>query len=218
MATPGSAEESLQLAEHYRRLTDEELIALARQKESLTQAAQGTLATEILSRKLTVPPLELQPSPRPLPPPHILDEDDPYAEDRELIEIRTVWSRADALRLQRVLDVAGIPFYLGSEKATGVDDVTSNFAKGVAVKVMRVGLPWAYQAMEDYFPQDEQPEPPKYKDDGEFAIRCPRCRSTDIVFNDLINPSTDTKAEPTYQWTCASCGNEWQDDGVETKT
>jgi len=224
MAMPGSAEESLQLAEHYRQLTDEELIVLARQKKSLTEAAQQTLATEILSRKLTVPPLEPQPSPRPLPPPDIADEDDPYAEDRELIGIRTVWSRADALRLQRVLDVAGIPFYMGSENATGVDDVTSNFAEGVAVKVMHIAAPWAHQAMKYYFPKDEQPEP-SYEDTGDVAIRCPRCRSTDVVFNDLINPGPDRAVSLlgddymilTYHWTCASCGNEWQDDGVETK-
>jgi len=227
MAMPGSAEESLQLAEHYRRLTDEELIVLARQKESLTEAAQQTLATEIRSRMLTVPPLEPQPSPRPLPPPDIGDEDDPYAEDRELIGICTVWSRDDALRLQRVLDVAGIPFYMGSENATGVEDVTTDFAEGVEVKVMRIGAPWAYQAMKDYFPEDEQPEPTNYEDTGDVAIRCPRCRSTDVVLKDLINPGQDGDVsllgddfmmrKAKYHWTCASCGREWQDDGVETK-
>jgi hypothetical protein len=214
MATPGSAEEVLRLAGHYRRLTDEGLILLARQKENLTEAAQRTLATEILSRRLTVPPL--QPQPSALAFPDLADQGDPYPEDRELIEIRTVWSRADALRLQRMLDVAGIPFCMGKENATGVDDVTSNFADGVAVKVMRVGVPRAYQAMENYFPEDEQPQA-KYEDAGDVAIRCPRCRSTDVVFNDLIKPGSDTKADPKYHWRCASCGKEWLDDGVETK-
>lgn len=215
MTTPGSAEESLQLAEHYRYLTDEELIALARQRESLTEPAQHTLTTEMLSRRLKVPPLERKPSAG-LPPPPIGDEHDPYREERELIEVRKVWSRADAQRLQRVLDVAGIPFYMGNEKATGVDEVASNFASGVAVKVMRIGLPWAYQAMESYFPKDEQPEP-KYEDAGDVAIRCPRCRSTDAVFNKLINSDSDRNAHSKYHWTCASCGNEWRDDGVQTK-
>jgi len=216
MATPGSAEEFLQLTEHYRRLTDEELIVLARQKESLTGAAQQILATEILSRKLTVLPPEAKPSARPLPPPDSVDEDDPYAEDRELMEIRKVWSRADALRLERVLDVAGIPFYMGRENATGVAEVTSNFADGVGVKVMRIGVPWAYQAMEGYFPKHEPPQP-EDEDAADVAIRCPRCDSIDVVFHDLIHPDPHPKAAPKYHWTCASCGNEWDDDGVEKK-
>lgn len=217
MATPGSAEEYLRLAEHYRRLTDEELIVLAGQKESLTGAAQQILSTEIVSRQLTVPPPAAKSSARSLPPPDSGDEDDPYAEDRELIEIVKVWSRADALRLERVLDVAGIPFYMGSENATGVDDVISNFAEGVEVKVMRVGVPWAWQAMEGYHPQDEQPQP-ENEDAGGVTIRCPRCRETDIVFHDLINPGPTPKAAPKYHWTCASCGHEWEDEGVEKKT
>jgi hypothetical protein len=58
-----------------------------------------------------------------------------------LVAIRKVWSERDARRLQRVLDVAGIPFYMGKEEATGVDDVTSNFAEGVPVGVMQIGVP-----------------------------------------------------------------------------
>ena len=215
MATPGSAEESLRLAEHYRCLTDEELIVIAQQKDALTEAAQQALTAEILSRRLTIPPPSApQAPPRPMPPLDSENEEDEYAEDRELVEIRKVWSKADALRLQRVLDVAGIPFYIGSENATGVDEATSNFVEGVPVKVMRVGVPWAYQAMENYFPKDEQPEP-KYEEAGDVAIRCPRCRSTDVVFEELVEQQLDAKSEPKYQWTCASCGNEWQDDGVE---
>jgi hypothetical protein len=57
MATPGSAQEALQLADPYRRLADEELIARARQKESLTEAAGRALATEIVSRRVKVPHL-----------------------------------------------------------------------------------------------------------------------------------------------------------------
>lgn len=216
MATPGSAEESLRLAEHYRQLTDEELAALAQQKDALTEAAQQALADEIRSRGLTVPPPAPQVPSRPTPPPDIGDEEDEYAEDRELVEIRKVWSREDALRLQRVLDVAGIPFYMGDEKATGVEAVTSNFAEGVSVKVMQVGEPWAYQAMQNYFPKDEPPEP-KYEDAGDVEIHCPKCRSTDVVFDELVEQQQDANSAPKFQWTCVACGNEWQDEGVETK-
>jgi DNA-directed RNA polymerase subunit M/transcription elongation factor TFIIS len=225
MARPGSAEESLRLAEHYRRLCDEELTALAQQKDKLAEQAQQALAMEIFSRKLTVPRTEPQAQQRPAPPETDEDEDsvsgeasegdDAYAEDRKLFEIRKVWSEADARRLQDVLDVAGLPFCIGPENATSVADVTSKFEEGLAVKVMRIGVPWAYEAMwRNYFPQDERPEP-KYEDAGDVAIQCPRCRSTEVVFHELIDRAADARAK--YRWVCASCGNEWEDDGVETK-
>lgn len=225
MARPGSAEESLRLADHYRRLCDEELTALAQQKDKLAEQAQVALEMEIFSRKLSVPPTERHAPQRPAPAEtegdedaysgEVSEEDDPYAEDRKLFEIRKVWSEADARRLQSVLDVAGLPFCIGPENATSVEDVTSKFEEGLPVKVMRIGLPWACEAMwRNYFPQDERPEP-KYEDAGDVAIQCPRCRSTEVVFHELIDRAADARAK--YRWTCASCGNEWKDDGVETK-
>lgn len=221
MATPGSAEESLRLAQHYRQLTDEELIALVQQKQDLTDQAQQAVAAEILSRKLTVPTPEPRHErlPAPPPPPDSADENDPYAEDRQLFEIRKVWSEADARRLQYVLDVAGIPFYMGDEKATCVDDVVSDFSAGVPVKVMRIGWWWAYDALyRNYLPQDEKPEP-SYDDAGDVAIHCPRCRSTDVVFHELVDRLSNARNgnEAKYRWTCAPCGNEWVDEGVETQ-
>lgn len=225
MARPGTAEESLRLAEHYRRLCDEELAALAQQKEKLAEQAQWALEMEIVARKLSVPQAEPQAPQRPAPPETDEDEDscsakaseeaDPYAEDRKLFEIRKVWSEADARRLQNVLDVAGLPFWIGPENATSVEDVTSKFEEGLPVKVMRIGVPWASEAMwRNYFPQDERPET-EYEDAGDVAIQCPRCRSTEAVFHELIDRAADARAK--YRWTCASCGNEWEDDGVQTK-
>src|SRR5438034_9281497 len=79
---------------------------------------------------------------------------DPYAEDRKLVEILTVWSLSDALQLERILNTAGIPFFMGAENATSVDAVTSSFPSGVSVKVMRIGVPWANPAFEKYEPRD----------------------------------------------------------------
>jgi DNA-directed RNA polymerase subunit M/transcription elongation factor TFIIS len=129
-----------------------------------------------------------------------------------LVEVRRVWSEADARRLQQVLDVAGIPFYMGLEKATSVDDVTSNFAEGVPVVVMRIGVPWASQAMrKNYFPEDEVAEP-SYEDAGDVAVRCPKCHSTEVVFEQLVDepPDAGDSSVAKYQWTCDSCGYEWE--------
>ncbi|HKR83658.1 MAG TPA: hypothetical protein VJS37_05750, partial [Terriglobales bacterium] len=153
----GPASESLRLAEHYRQMTDGELISLSEDPSELTEMAQDALRQEISSRRLRILPSK---APALLkPPPDRPEEGSPYAEERELVVIANVYSLRDALQMQRILDVAGIPFYMGREKASGVDAVTSNYAQGIQVQVMRIGAPWALAALRrSYEPKDEPPE------------------------------------------------------------
>jgi len=229
MAWIHAAGEWLRLSEHYRGVTDGELIAIARDRSKLTEIAQQILAQELSQRKLRVEP-EKQPaglestsraatsaaarkagdSAKAGDP----DAADPYAEDRELFEICIVWSLRDALQVQSMLEAAGIPFFIGEEKATGVDAAMSNFSAGVSVKIMRIGWPWARQALEHYEPKDE-PESQKQLWDEEVDVRCPSCRSKDILFEELVE--TPNSGLPQFKWTCSVCGHEWQDDGVATK-
>jgi hypothetical protein len=205
----------LRLSEHYRQMTDGELLDLAGQKFSLTRTAQQILQQELSSPRLQIG--EVLP-PESAAPQDNLEDDDPYAEERRLVEIRTVYSSRDALQLQRILDVAGIPFYIGPEKATGVADVTSDFTKGLPVRIMSVGWPYAYGPLQSYLPKDEPPEE-KIEIPTNSAMRCPRCRSTEVIFKRLVrqplSPGNDTPP-PKFEWTCTDCGKEWQDDGVET--
>jgi DNA-directed RNA polymerase subunit M/transcription elongation factor TFIIS len=210
----GPAGEFLRVSEHYRRMTDEEIVALARQKSELTEVAQQALASEISHRQLKVQPEEPKTPPRWQPPP-VSSEPSPYDDDRQLVEICTVWSLADALQVQQLLDTAGIPFFMGKEKATGVEAVTSKFADGVSVQIMKVGWPWAQAAMEYYEPKDDR-TPKEEQDLPEAEVRCPKCRSTEAVFEELVpdaaaNPDT---TPPRFKWTCDSCGYEWVDDGI----
>ena len=115
-----------------------------------------------------------------MPPP-----DPTYEEDRKLYTIRQVWSVGDALKLQWILDRAGIPFFMGKEKATGVDAVTSNFAEGVNVQVMAIGYPWAAQALKNYYPEDEPREDPQEEQEA-VPVRCPSCHSEEVVFERLV--------------------------------
>jgi len=202
-------------------MNDDELIALARRPSELTDAAQEILAGEIRLRKLRPPPTgqdDLQPAPR-----VSLDsvsEDDHYAEDRELVEIATLWSLSDALQLQRLLDAVHILFFMGLEKATRADAVTSNFGNGVSVQVMRIGLPWARLALQQYVPADGPAgEQCKYDEYADFAVHCPKCHATEVVFDELVNqPESATRTlAPKYKWTCDSCGHEWEDEGVQTE-
>ncbi len=210
MATLDPATEWRRLSELYGQMDEGELLALARQKSELTDVAQEALANEIQQRRLTVQP-EAPPIRPPIPE---TKPDSPYNDDRKLVEIATVWSLADALQLQRLLDRAGIPFVMGLEKATGVDSVTSNFANGVSVGIMNIGLPWARQALQNYEPANEPG--PKQEEPDEIPVRCPKCHSTEVIFDELIGelPTSEEDSSLQYEWTCDSCGYHWKDDGI----
>ena len=202
-----------QVTEHYRQLTDGELIAIARQRAELTDVAQQALDAEILHRKLEIPPDEPEGEPKApvLPEP---DPDSPYAEEWELVEIQTVFSLRDALQLQQLLGAAGIPLYMGEEKATDANAVKSNFANGVSVKIMRVGLPYATGARIAFKPLDDPTPKSKDEDIKPDPLFCPSCRS-DQVFLDQVAPDPakpDTAAK--FEWTCDACGHHWEDDGI----
>jgi DNA-directed RNA polymerase subunit M/transcription elongation factor TFIIS len=212
MKLTDSAGEWLRLTEHYRKLTDEELLKLARQPSSLTDDARQVLRNEMSARRLELPPEEAPTDERPayVEP----DPDSIYAEERELVQICTVWSLRDALQLQALFDTAGIPFYIGEKKLTRVEDGAMNFAEGVPVGVMRIGYPWAQEAMRRCEPVDE---PPDFKEEEkEIPVTCPKCRSTDVIFERGSPESQMGKQDYTakFEWTCASCGHHWIDDGV----
>jgi DNA-directed RNA polymerase subunit M/transcription elongation factor TFIIS len=227
METLDPAGEFLRLSERYRQMSDTELLVLARQSSELTEVAQQALASEISHRGLKPQPEEPSRSPpfaifegwdsrspKPeLPPAASHPADSSYLEERELVELCTVWSLPDALQVQTLLDRAGIPFFMGPERTTGVAAVTSNFVNGVSVQIMKIGLPWARQAMQNYAPANEPPEKPELEP-GESQVRCPKCHSTEVVFERLTNDPATVVSAPNYQWTCDSCGHQWEDDGI----
>lgn len=194
-------------------MNDEELIELAQDSSGLTELAQGALNQEILVRKLKVRPLNETEKQRPEL--QSSEAEDEYAEDRRLVELCTVWSRNDALKVQELLNAVDIPFFMGLERAPTVDKVTSRFSDGIPVRVMQIGFSWASDAIRNYVPADAPPEP---KDDTEEVdIHCPKCHSTDVVFEHLSDESQNGEDAPQkFAWTCASCGNSWEDDGVES--
>jgi hypothetical protein len=251
MHAADAAGDYLRLAERYRQMKDPELLLLLRQRDELTDLARQALDAEAHHRRLKLDPEPPEPPPipettiqsfqsseaaddanasaeGPTDSPDEADEDSGYEEDRRLVEIRTVWSLRDALQVQGLLDRAGIPFFMGPEKATGVADVKSNFSKGVSVQVMKIGIPWAAQAMADYYPKDEPPEAEEVQIQ-EAPVCCPRCQSTEVIFNRLTAeppgalavasgepefPPSLTGLPPKFDWTCDVCGYEWQDDGL----
>jgi DNA-directed RNA polymerase subunit M/transcription elongation factor TFIIS len=215
METVDPAAEFLRISERYRRMSDGEILVLAGQSSELTDVARQALASEISHRGLKVQTENPPAPPSPEPPASSGPADSSYSEERELVDLCTVWSLPDALQVQTLLDRAGIPFFMGPEKATGVDAVTSNFANGVSVKVMQIGMPWASQAMQNYTPANE-PGPKYHEVLNELPVRCPKCHSAEVIFEGLITEPTSAAENPSrhYQWTCDSCGHHWEDDGT----
>jgi hypothetical protein len=72
MQTLDPAGEWLRLSEHYRQLSDDELVGLGRQTSELTDVAQPALTQEIANRRLKIPPEEsaapTNPEPQQTPP------------------------------------------------------------------------------------------------------------------------------------------------------
>jgi hypothetical protein len=122
------------------------------------------------------------------------------------------------------------------ERARRVSKVTSTFSNGVPVGIMRVGLPWASSCLHRYEPQDE-PLEEKTDLETEVAVRCPKCHSEDVIFEHLSGDSHSSEREADedseavaapdeeensaagsrkFDWTCASCGYKWEDEGIET--
>jgi hypothetical protein len=225
------AGEFLRISERYRQMSDEELLVLVPQSSELTAFAQQALANEVRQRGLKLES-EKQSAPPPFQQPAFLEHESPettdadgyeflgrdsaYDEDRELVDLCTVWSVRDALKVQTILDDQGIPFFMGPEKATDVNEVSSNFNKGIGVQIMQIGLPYARPAMRRYEPEDD-PTPKQTEEElDEVMVRCPRCHSAEVIFEGGTSTPivTSDDSSQKFKWTCDSCGQQWEDDGV----
>jgi DNA-directed RNA polymerase subunit M/transcription elongation factor TFIIS len=207
----GPAAESFELAERYRRMSDDEIRDLARQQSELTDLAREVLKNEMSQRRLSP-----EPAPPPAPEP-ASDDESSYDDDRRLVLLTYVWCAEDALQIQKRLELAEVPFFIGPGKATSVDAVKSSFADGLSLQVMQVGVPYARAAIQYYKPVYDPIR--EAEDKGEIKdvpVRCPKCKSEEVIFDHVVsankNPADDTPVK--FQWTCDSCGYQWEDDGV----
>jgi hypothetical protein len=202
-----------QLSEHYRRLTDEELIDLAKDPSELTDVAQQALMSEVTTRKLKVPPEpEEKPAPRPIPE---TDPDSPYARDREFVEFATVFSPRDAQQLQSLLASSTAPILWGANQAATPEEASGNFSEGMSVRTMRVAIPWLRSTLAQFEPQDD-PRPVEPENTEPVPVLCPECGSDQVFLDhteqDPENPAKDQAS--TFAWECDACGHRWEDDGV----
>ena len=72
--------------------------------------------------------------------------------------------------------------------------------------------------MQHYTPANDQD---KGKDEelDDLAIRCPKCHSTEVVFERLLSEPASARdnSSSKFEWTCDSCGHQWEDEGIVTE-
>ena len=211
-----------QLSETYAAMTDDELQAVADEAYELTDVARQALQTEITRRGL---PVELQKEAQAEEDPAPASEGNAAnPADMDLVELQRVWDMDEATDIKRRLDAGGVPSYLGPDLVDDVRLLQASFERGLAVKVRDFDEQRAMGVLANSYPSPQSDDPPDEADtadeanDAEYAVRCPKCRSTEIVFQNLdLDPETKSAFESKFNWSCEACGYQWKDDGLESE-
>jgi hypothetical protein len=194
------------LRETYSQMREEELRRVAEDAFDLTQIAREALQSVIAERGLKIQLAEAPPPPEPT-------LSDAEAE-LDLVTVCQVKSDADARRAKSILDANFIASCLGPENVADLEKFKGSFTGVIDLKVFPEYAHRAATLLDQYAPdlmrlEDE----PREDDDRDYAITCPKCQSEDIVLDEADPHPVDSKILYKYRWTCAACGNEWQDSG-----
>jgi hypothetical protein len=234
MAEIDVGQEWRRLQELYAGMSEEELAAIADQGYDLTDVAKQALSGEITRRGLKViirmaPPdgEEMQP-----------EGDAEF--DPATLDLTVGWNvdtREQAAWVKKTLNDAGIPCFFGPDLLEKVDSLEFATGHSIAVRILKNDVPrinWALREFGERFPSEDEPEP----EPGDLAVHCPKCNSTEIVFQGFdgqaengLEETDDPDAEEAnedpeeiepphpgskFNWHCDACGHEWEDDGVES--
>ena len=181
-------------------MSDGELMELARNPESLTDAAWDALEDELERRDLEAPAEQVQAAPE--------------IDLRTLVPIRQFRDLPEALLAKGCLESAGIECYLRDDNMVRLDWFISNFIGGIKLCVRPEEAETARQLLDQPILEGlyvhgvglyEQP-------------RCPKCDSLDVNFRELDRPIAYLSAflsvpMPVQRkaWKCHACGAEWDD-------
>jgi DNA-directed RNA polymerase subunit M/transcription elongation factor TFIIS len=197
-------EESRRLQEHYARLSDDELQAVAGEGYDLTDIAKQFLQSEILRRGRHI---QLRSAPPTIEANPATNDFDPS--DLDLVVVNQVWDLAEARQVKSILDDARTPSFLGPGNVDNLDMFKGKFDGGVDVKARYVDSQSALQAI-------SRSMPPQPSVETDYVPCCPKCHSSEIVFQSLDSESTANSApNSSFNWSCDACGHQWRDDGIE---
>lgn len=195
-------EEWRRLKEHYAAMSDGELLAVAGDGWELTDVAQQALQAELSSRRLDI---KIAAAPTPALEPAGVSGFD--LSDLDLVVAQQVLDTAEARRVKDILDAAGIPSCFGPNNVENPDELGLDSGGEIDVRVRQADQQRAFQALASAAAPASQPE---------YVAHCPKCHSTEIVFQGLDGESAeDATANSKFNWSCDACGYTWKDDGVE---
>ena len=190
------------LAAQYARMSETELMEVARSYAGLLEIAQVALRAEFARRGLE-PPLVVEP-----------DE----WEARRIVTVRRYRDLAEAYVERSLLESAGIPAWIADEHLVRMDWFYSNLVGGLRLQVDESDEAAAREILEE-----GTPETITYGEEEVFVQpTCPKCGSAEITLGSgtergrslvalyvLAIPVPPRKAA----WHCGACGAEWADDG-----
>lgn len=183
----------------YSRMNEQELMAVARNYDDLTEAARQAIRTEFAKRRLEPP---------------ILDDPEPQPEWSELATVETFRDLTEAMVAQSVLRSAGIAAYLFDDNFVRIYWYLSNFIGGIRLRVKAEDEGAAKEILNEPAPASI----PFNENEAYSQPRCPGCGSIDISFNGasrgaaLAGLYAAGLPLPTgdKSWSCSNCGARWQ--------
>jgi DNA-directed RNA polymerase subunit M/transcription elongation factor TFIIS len=204
-----------QLSETYSAMDEGELQAVADDASELTDIARQSLQAEISRRGL---PIELPNAKQALERANPLPEDATVnLADLKLVELFRAWDLDEATQIKERLDAASVPSYLGPDLVDDVRLLHTSFDQGVGIKVRDFDEQRGLAALAHYSRKVQPYAPADDTNEDGYAAHCPRCHSTEVVFQGLdLDPATKSAFDSKFNWTCDVCGYQWKDDGVES--
>jgi DNA-directed RNA polymerase subunit M/transcription elongation factor TFIIS len=212
METLDHAAEWRRLEELYRSKSDDELEAIAADSDDLTDLAKDVLQREIASRRLK---FEMSIAEEPQIEPQKMGDVAYDPSQMDLLVLHVVWDKESALRDKEILDQAGVPSFFGPDNVEIVEDYIGDWTNGVELKAEADLQQLAFKAM--YFAKRNDPsDPSKDAEVQDSEIRCPKCHSDGVIFEELEKDSPEQpNFQAKYRWRCDDCSHEWVDDGVD---
>ena len=186
-------------AKTYAAKHDDELIELAEDSDSLTDAARTALDAELARRNIS---LALEDGGDASTPPSKSPEGGAI-DPQNLVIVATFRDLPPALVAKNVLDTAGIRNFLIDATTIRIDWFLSNAIGGVKLGVERKDLEAAKQALDGGMETVELPE-----DEEVLLPHCPRCMSPTVEEHKLDPARANYTA-----WHCDDCGTRWEMSG-----
>jgi hypothetical protein len=200
MATIEHGDERERLTRWYADKSDDELINLAEQSNSLTDVARIVLHSEMSRRNLEIPPTSEIAATGGDPP--------------NIITLRRFRDVPTALLAKSVLDSAGIESFLADINTIQMDWLWSNALGGISLQVRDADA----IAAEEILNQTPQEEFEVEGQENFTQPSCPTCQSIDVSYKGLNKRAAYASilfGVPVpfahVAWRCNSCGHVWED-------